>query len=53
MDDPEGFYQASIKPFSKGTMLKAKLQSKLGTGKSRLMGQFIYQQQKILKMKPS
>lgn len=46
IDDPEGFYRASIIPFSKGTMHKAKLKSILGFGKARLAGRFAYLQQK-------
>ena len=51
IDDPEGFYQASIIPFSKGTMHKAKLQSILGFGKSKLAGRFAYLQQKKMREK--
>jgi glycosyltransferase involved in cell wall biosynthesis len=51
IDDPEGFYQASIIPFSKGTMHKAKLQSLLGFGKSRLARRFAYLQQKKMRDK--
>lgn len=51
IDDPEGFYQASIIPFSKSTMRKAKLQSVLGFGKARLAGRFAYLQQKRMREK--
>lgn len=51
IDDPDGFYQASITPFSKRTMHKAKLQSVLGFGKARLAGRFTYLQQKHMRLK--
>lgn len=52
IDDPDSFYQASIVPFSKGTMMKAKLQSKMGlSNKSRLAGRFAYLQQKYMRDK--
>ena len=52
IDDPDSFYQASIVPFSKGTMMKAKLQSKMGlSNKSRLAGRFAYLQQKYMRAK--
>ncbi len=49
INNPNGFYQASITPFSKRTMLKAKLQSILGFGKTKLKGKFFYLQQKRMR----
>ena len=53
VENPEGYYQASLIPYSKETMNKAKLKSIFSFGKARLAGRLAYLRQKRMREKAS